>query len=198
MDLAQHYRALFRLHGDTPQSAQWSDRATQYRRFEILAEIGDISGKKILDFGCGTGEFASFLAARKVEVQYTGVDIVPEMLEFAQQKYPHFRFGNFEEFKTENFDYIFISGVFNNAIADNRGFYRQQLSECFTLAQEGMAFNMLSTHVDFLSEGLFYEDPAVVLDFAKRKLSPFVTLRHDYRVKPGVIPFEFTVYVYRR
>jgi hypothetical protein len=36
-----------------------------------------------------------------------------------------------------------------------------------------------------------------VFAFCKQELSPRVTLRHDYHVKDGVIPFEFTTYVYR-
>ncbi len=39
--------------------------------------------------------------------------------------------------------------------------------------------------------------PGAVFDFCKRQLSKLVCLRHDYRVKPNVIPFEFTMYVYR-
>ena len=34
--------------------------------------------------------------------------------------------------------------------------------------------------------------------FVKNEVTPYVTLRHDYEVKPGVIPFEFIIYAYHR
>ena len=92
---------------------------------------------------------------------------------------------------------MLASGVFNNAGADNWGMMTTLLGELFKLCRKGLAFNCLSTYVDYQDEGLFYVEPERVFAFCKQTLSPSVTLRHDYRVKPGVIPFEFTVYVTR-
>ncbi len=57
---------------------------------------------------------------------------------------------------------------------------------------------MMSTYVDYQDPGLFYEDPCLVFDFVKRNLTPFVVLKHDYRIKPDVIPFEFIIYAYKQ
>ena len=108
------------------------------------------------------------------------------------------RFGFFDDFKTEAFDYIFISGVFNNKIENNEGYYQDCLRILWERTRKGLAFNMMSAYVDYYDDDLFYEKPEKVFSFVKQNLSPYVVLRNDYQVKPGVIPFEFVVYVYRK
>ena len=46
--------------------------------------LGDISGKRVLDFGCGTGEDAVVLAVRGASV--VGIDISPELIELARKR----------------------------------------------------------------------------------------------------------------
>lgn len=48
------------------------------------------AGERIVDFGCGTGDLAARIAANGAEV--TGVDISPEMVERARNKYPNISF----------------------------------------------------------------------------------------------------------
>ena len=199
MDLAEHYRKLFFKYGDSPQAAQYSSLDTQEKRFEILLQIGSLDGKNILDFGCGTGQLATYIKKRGIPLSsYTGVDIVDEVLEVARRKHPEHRFCKPSFPSHERFDYIFISGVFNNKIPDNRSFYQKTICDCFSIAEEGLAFNMMSYYVDYYDPELFYEKPEVVFEFIKRNVSPYVTIRNDYQVKPGVIPFEFAVYIYKK
>jgi len=197
MDIADHYRALLRKYGDSPKAAQYSDIRTQEKRLQILTEIGALEGSRVLDFGCGTARLATYLEAHGIEVEYTGVDIVPEFFDIGREEHPKHRFGTMQEFSRERFDYVFISGVFNNRIEDNRAFYRRTLIDLFGQVDHGLAFNMMSTYVDYQDANLFYEAPEAAFSFAKRELSKRVVLRHDYEVKDGVIPYEFAVYVYR-
>lgn len=197
MDVEQHYRNLVRKHGDSAESAQYSDRASQEKRFEILSQIGSLQGKKILDFGCGTAHFATWLETRGIEVDYVGVDIVTDFFEFGKRKHPQHRFALWEEVATEEFDYAFVSGVFNNVREDNELFYQGVVRRLFSQVRTGLAFNLMSSYVDYRDEGLYYVDPETVFSFVKSELTPLVCLRHDYRVKPDVIPFEFAVYAYK-
>ena len=96
-----------------------------------------------------------------------------------------------------HFDYAIISGVFNNRVTDNWAFLTGALRLLFPHVRRGLAFNALSAYVDFQDEGLYYADPEAVFRFCKESLSPAVNLRHDYEVKPGVVPFEFTTQVFR-
>lgn len=195
--LTEHYKELLNQFGDSAESAQYSSRESQERRFEILSQIADLNGSNIIDFGCGTGHLATYLKAKGTVFNYTGVDVVEEFFDIARKKNPDSRFGLLGDFEREKFDYVFISGVFNNKRAGNRRFYEESIRKLFGMCTKGIAFNLMSTYVDYQDEGLFYESPERVFRFIKNELTPFVTLRHDYEVKPGVVPFEFAVYAYR-
>lgn len=196
-ELEKHYRQLFLQYGDSPEANQWSNEETQVKRFKVLAEVGDLGGSKILDFGCGTAHLATYLKQRDIKVTYTGVDLVEEMLDCAKKKHPEHTFCSLQEALESTYDYAFISGTFNNIRVDNKAFYRDIIKTLYPKVSKGLAFNMMSVYVDYYDNHLFYEKPEEAFSFIKKEISPFVVLRSDYQVKPGVIPFEFTMYVYR-
>ncbi|MEL7199132.1 MAG: class I SAM-dependent methyltransferase [Pseudomonadota bacterium] len=199
--LAKHYGDLVKQHGDGAESAQYADRETQERRMEILCEIGVTKDSKVLDFGCGTGQMLSLLKRTiGFEGEYVGYDISPEAVEFATSAHPDGRFevrNILENPPDEEFDFVLVSGVYNNAMSDNRGFFEAASKQLMQHVRKGYAFNMLSRFVDYFDDGLYYEDPLSAFKFCKEELSPLVSLRHDYAVRTGSIPFEFTLYVYK-
>ncbi|KGF72808.1 hypothetical protein DO97_04900 [Neosynechococcus sphagnicola sy1] len=168
---------------------------------EILLQIGELRTCKVLDFGCGTGHLLTLLKSKlNFHGEYVGYDISPEMITIARQKFPDIKFEQrniLTDGIPETFDYIFASGVFNNQLTDNWGWMTTLLTKLFSHTRIGVAFNALSTYVDYYESNLFYVSPEEVFRFCKSELSPCVTIRHDYQLKPGVIPFEFSVYVYR-
>lgn len=197
--LRDHYAGLVRAYGDAPEGAQWRDRATQEQRMVILTEIADLRLAKVLDFGCGTGHLLNVLHRQGFAGEYVGYDLVAEALGVAQTKHPGARFEQRDILRDgmpEQFDYILLNGVFNNAMSDNWGFMTATLRVLFGHVDGGLAFNALSTYIDYFDDGLFYVEPERVFRFCKEELSPRVTLRHDYEVRSGSLPFEFTVYVY--
>lgn len=195
--IIKHYQELLMLHGDSAEAAQYASVESQERRFEMLINIGNLSGAKILDFGCGTGHLATYLKKKGIDVKYTGVDVVDDLLSVGRMKHPEHRFGKLGDISFEKFDYVLVSGVFNNKHGGNRKFYQNSIRTLFDLCDRGLSFNMMSTYVDFRNDELFYESPERVFRFVKNEITPFVTLRHDYEVKSGVIPFEFIIYAYR-
>lgn len=81
---------------------------------EIAFHLGDISGKKILELGCGDGALIEYLPI-KAE-QYTGVDFSKNLLEIFKQKKPQYKTHTsgaieFLESCTEKYDLIFSFGV---------------------------------------------------------------------------------------
>ena len=192
--IESHYRNLLLQHGDTPAAAQYSSQKSQERRFFNLMRIGNLEGMRILDFGSGSGHLATYIKNHSISVEYTGVDIVPEFFIAGKEKHPQHRFGLLEEFIGEKFDYVFISGVFNNKRNNNRKFYQESLIELFSLCEKGLAFNMMSKYVDYEDKELFYEKPENAFGFVKRNLTPFVNLIHDYKLKAESIPFEFCIH----
>lgn len=197
--LAEHYDALAKEHGYSHNAVQQSSHDSQMRRFKILLEgFSNIEKMKILDFGCGAGHLYALLKELGFSGEYVGYDISQELVALARKNHPDARFeirNIFEQRPVETFDLVFISGVFNNEMGKNPDFLQDTLQILFPLCQVGMAFNCLSTYVDFKAEGLFYFDPCSVFDFCKQHLTPSVVLRHDYEIKEGVVPFEFSCYL---
>jgi ubiquinone/menaquinone biosynthesis C-methylase UbiE len=55
--------------------------------YGLLAEAGDLRGRRVLDVGCGTGTLAAWLA-QDAGARVWGVDPSPEMLDVARRKVP--------------------------------------------------------------------------------------------------------------
>lgn len=55
-------------------------------RRELLAQMGDLSDKKVLDVGCGTGSMALLLKQAYPAAEVVGLDGDPQILESARRK----------------------------------------------------------------------------------------------------------------
>jgi SAM-dependent methyltransferase len=201
--IREHYAAKVREHGDSPAAVQWADSATQERRMDVLAGIAPLTSAKILDFGCGTGHLLTYLESMGGCGEYVGYDLVPEMVELAAAKFPHARFEVVDVLAPtrapaapEQFDYVLVNGTFNNEVDDNWALLTDLLRALSARARRGIAFNLLSTYVDFRGEGLAYFEPERVFAFCKQEISPYVVLRHEYEVREGTGPYEMTFYVF--
>ena len=90
--IKDNYRNLFLKDGSGPEVGQWSAEG-QLFRFEKLIQIGNLSGSRVLDLGCGIGDLYPYLLERFENIDYTGIDIVPELVAYADQKYPKAKFS---------------------------------------------------------------------------------------------------------
>jgi SAM-dependent methyltransferase len=183
------------LFGDSPAALCWSPEG-QRARYSLLAEIATslegIEGKKILDYGCGKGDFYAFLRERGIRVHYTGTDINPDLVALAAAKYPECDFRVFdieEEELHERFDFIFLCGVFNARVEGATETLKNVIRKLFPHAREGLAVNALSSRAPSKDRELNYVSPAELLDFAVREITPHVTLRHD------LSPEDFTLFL---
>ncbi len=76
----------------------------------LLAELGDVTGKQVLDYGCGPGILARALAELGAETKV--YDINPEMREKAAEKIgPNNVFGRLEDIPQGQFDIIICNLV---------------------------------------------------------------------------------------
>ncbi|MGE0441746.1 MAG: trans-aconitate 2-methyltransferase [Gemmatimonadales bacterium] len=193
LPLVEHYRARFAEHGDAALATQMS-RAGQAFRFEKLFEIADLDGASVLDVGCGLGDMYPALRTRYPAARYQGIDVVPEMVAHAAAKYPEVAFRCHNLLETtlpERFDYVLMSVVFNNAMAESTAFLQLLVERAWAVAGRGLAFNFLSTHVNFAEASMAYHDPVAILDFSLRRLSRRVRLEHHYE------RCDVAVFVYR-
>src|SRR5438876_2437333 len=89
--MTANYRERFHKFGDAPESVGMSSDGQRFR-FRKLMEIGELRDRRVLDLGCGIGDFYPFLIEIFGQLHYTGIDLVQETVNHASKKYPHGRF----------------------------------------------------------------------------------------------------------
>ncbi len=181
-ELLQFYDRHLEKFGDSPQSLRWT-AGGQLRRYEaLLAVAGDLSGKSVLDFGCGKGDLWAFLRGRVPGVRYCGIDVNENLVSLAREKYPDVEFLalDIEEAPPERFfDTVLICGLFNLRIAGIRESMQRCLEILFPRCREALLLNVPSARSPHKGIEMFYADPGELLEFARRKLSPRSDLRED-------------------
>ena len=181
------------LHGDRPEAVGWTSKG-QILRYQTLLEAGDVHNNKILDFGCGKGDFYRFLKDRGIQAEYSGFDINEKLIVLARQKYPEAEFRVFDietDISDGKFDYVFLCGVFNLRVTGLEITIHNILTKLFQHCRKGLAFNALSDLNPKKDFELYYVSPEKIFTFAVKSLSPYVSLRHD-RMR-----YDFTLFVYR-
>ena len=188
--ILKQYDERLDAHGYDPKTLGW-DKGRHPLRFEVLLSQWDISGTRVLDFGCGFGDLYGHTRAAGIDFDYLGIDLNPRLSEEARRQYPEARFEA-RDVSTDGlegtFDYIFSSGVHNTPMDDNQAFTEGTFELFARHAKRGFAVNFLSDQVDRKLEDAHHTHPAATLDLAYRH-SRRVLLRNDY------MPFEFTVFV---
>jgi SAM-dependent methyltransferase len=191
--LIQLYEDRFAVMGYDMRTLGWKGREDQALRFEILCDVGDLTGKRLCDVGCGFGDMHKYLVSRFGRVAYTGIDLAPSLVEKARELHPgvDFRVQDIlDDRLTERFDYFLLSGALNYRFADNMTVTRDMLALMFELADEGVAVNFLTSYVNYEHPRNFHHSPETVFTLA-RSMTPWVTIRHDYPL------WEFTLFMYR-
>ena len=181
-ELLDFFGRHLRHHGDSPQAVRWTARGQQRRYEAFLAVCGDLSGKSVLDFGCGKGDLYGFLRARGVECAYTGVDIHPDLVALARVKNPEAEFiaTDIEEAPLERiFDVVLACGVFNLRVGGIGESVKAILPLLFGYAREALHANFLSARAPRHDVELHYVDPVRLLAFAREHLARTATVRED-------------------
>lgn len=165
-------------------------------RFKVLTEIGDFRGKRILDLGCGIGDFYQYLQDHNIDCEYTGYDINQNIVQLAKERFPdiNFEVKDILEEEFPKFDYIVSTSSFNNRLEhiQNYDFVHRILKTCYNHIEEngGIAIDFLVSYVDYKYDYAFYYEPERVFSLSK-KITRRVMLRNDYPL------FEFAIYLYK-
>jgi SAM-dependent methyltransferase len=182
--LISFYDRNLLIHGDRPEALRWTADGQRKQYGLLLGMAGDIEGKKVLDYGCGKGDFYGFLRERGIDVNYTGLDINPSLIELARKKYSvcgRAAFGVFDvedEALSEDFDFIFLCGVFNTNVEGVADTFKRVSERLFRHARRGLALTAVSSHVRERDFELNYTSPEEMLRFALG-LTPRVSLSRE-------------------
>lgn len=166
------YLAAIRREGAGFRALLWASAATQAMRFAAIADAMDLSGKSILDAGCGRADLVEFLRARKIEyTHYVGMEAIGPLAEIARQRCGHER----EMIVQADFvrdpgrlymgaDVIVFCGSLNTlSVAE---FYRS-LTHGIEASAEGMVFNFLCSPLLAHAKHLAWHRPSDVIDFLR-------------------------------
>lgn len=199
-ETCKYYESKLKKFGSNARGVDWKDVFSQKLRFRVLAEIADLSGKKIHDIGCGCGHFFGYLKEQNIKCHYTGSDISYQMIQKAKESYPEGQFHTANILETEadwmKSDFITVSGLFyvktGFTSKEWKDFVSEMLLKMFNFAREGISFNLMSSYVDYEEPHLFYCPPQEMFDFCVKNLARHVVIRHDYNL------WEYSVYVYKK
>lgn len=191
-EVARFFRLHLQLHGPNWRGLGWQSRTNQERRFAVLLEVAPLANARVLDVGCGVGDLYGYMLRKGIRAQYTGVDILPEMVAYARERYPEARFevgDALQGLGPERFDYVLSSGAFNVNFGSNQAAVQNILPELLACSTRGVAINFLSTRARERDAILYNYDPEAMLSFC-RTLTPRV------RLVEGYLTNDFTLYLY--
>jgi len=169
---------------DTDRLSHWR---RQLKRFEVLRQLGQLDGRRVLDLGCGGGDWYLFLKDAGCRPLYTGVDGDAEAVarcraRFAGDPSCVFEAGGVMDYQpSEPFDYV-IAGSLPSTEA---------LTRVFSWCTLGAAVSFASVRPLSPAQRGRYADPAAIVKAALR-LTPSLRLAHDY------LPGDFTLFLYKR
>jgi SAM-dependent methyltransferase len=197
-ELLERYRQRWQEYGYDSRTLGWN-KDCQWVRFGAAFEgIGEDECGSIVDLGCGFGDLLGYLRWRGWKGRYTGVELVPELVEEARRRYANDPAANFVTSDVATFestsktDMAVALGVFNHRLhQDNLEFARQAIENMWRLTERIVVCDFLSTssHPDHRREDLFYADPREIYGLAAR-YSRRVLIHHAY------MPFEFQVKIW--
>ncbi len=187
--LRPYVRAAAR-HGGTFEAQLWRNREGQRIRFEAIVSLAgttSFEGRRVLDLGCGIGDFAAHLADTGIAVaEGVGVEAVPELRGAAAARdLPRwsFRAGDFVADPTViaavGPDVVVCSGSLNT-LPPRRA--REVVTHAYAASRLGVVFNFLSDAGTRAGEDLHPArrfDTMRMLRFAVG-LSPRVAFRQDH------------------
>jgi SAM-dependent methyltransferase len=201
--IIDHYERCLAKHGDTHLGVDWPnarDAETRYRiMLDVIRQPGN-SRTTLLDFGCGAAHLYEYLLRHnRKDIDYIGVDASARFIELSRAKYPHLSFYCVDVLASGELpeaDYVVMNGVLTEkrelAFNEMHEYMLRLVSAVFSAARLGMAFNVMSGHVDWCRNDLFHVPYDTLAAFLRAKVSRHFLFRSDYGLS------EYTAYVYRK
>ncbi len=187
-----HRHRITTYKAGTVKALGWRGSESQLKRFEALADVGDLNKACILDLGCGYGDLKGYLDQKFSDFTYIGIDQMPEFIAEAQSIYSHhtkttFHQSDFSRLAFPEVDYVLASGALGYRCADP-DFYTDMISKMFAAAKVALAFNMLDA-------ACFPDDPLLTGHDAEQILGFCRSLSPRVKVIQGYLEDDFTIFI---
>lgn len=200
--IVDHYEACLAQHGDSHLGVDWPSKQDAEKRYCVMLEVvrNNTTGLTLLDFGCGASHLYHYLQrSRFAGLKYYGLDISPAFCSLSHAKFPQNDYICMDVLadseKLGVFDYVVMNGVFTEkcdlTFTEMFAYFKQMLRIIFPKVRRGIAFNVMSTAVDWERKDLFHLSTDTLVSFLVKELSRHFVIRNDYGL------YEYTVYVYK-
>lgn len=197
-NMVQRYTKRYRDLGYHVRTLGWGSAEQQRRRFAMTLTLGlDLTGTRVVDFGCGFGDYYDFLQDAGVSCHsYLGLDVNPDLLHEARARHgddPRTAFAQMDLTRKQSGEPLgdvgVMLGVLNlnlHEAFDNETYSRQLITRAFGLVRQALIVDFLSARLDPgypREDFVYYHEPGKILNFAL-SLTPDVVLKHDYLPLP--------------
>lgn len=203
LSIVSHYEACLEQYGDSHLGVDWPRSEDVQKRYRVMLEVirPRSAGQSVslLDFGCGAAHLNEYIREQQLDyIEYAGLDLSEKFVRLSQSKFPANRFFVLdlldENASLPVFDYVVLNGVFTEkrelSFDEMLSYLKQLLRRVFAHAAVGIAFNVMSKHVDWERGDLFHLPFDTLAEFLKQELGRNFVFRNDYGL------YEYTTYVY--
>jgi SAM-dependent methyltransferase len=202
--IVNHYEACLDRHGDTHLGVDWPNAEQADTRHGVMLDLvrgrGLTGRPHLLDFGCGTSHLYDYMLRCDItDIEYAGLDISPRFVEVARRKHPENRYWCMDVLADDSelpaFDYVVMNGVFTEKLDlsfdEMFAFLRAVVGRVWEHTTAGIAFNVMSKHVDWERDDLFHLPFNELASWLVSLIGRNFLIRSDYGL------YEYTTYVYR-
>jgi SAM-dependent methyltransferase len=201
--ILRHYEECFEKYGASHRGMDWPNEEDLVKRFDVMLEVVRPNAEKpvsILDLGCGVGLLVDHLQATDAlnAFDYWGIDLSTKMVAAARERHPAQRFESRDILSNPLpagcVDYVIMNGLLTEKVQLSQptmeAYATDIIKMAFDACRRGIAFNVMSTHLDWLRNDLFHWPLDSVAAFLVSQCSRSIVIRMDYGL------YEYTVYVY--
>jgi len=183
----------------------WPNEQDLATRFAVMLQVVRPADSpkpvSILDIGCGVGLLLDYLQGRADldQYEYWGIELSAKILAAACKRHPAQRFETrdilLEPLPAQCVDYVVMNGLLTEKLVLNQqrmeAYARDIIKAAFAACRCGIAFNIMSTHVDWKRDDLFHWSLDRIVSFLVEECSRILVIRMDYGL------YEYMVYVYK-
>lgn len=202
-EILDHYDRCLLKYGDTAEGANWPNEAGRQVRYQVMLDvIRDPTPVVLCDFACGTGELLTYARNKAINIRYIGADRSLDALRLARQKFPDGKFVHIDVLTASNeeleqlvADYMVVNGHFTVRAGLSNDemwiFLTEVVNRLWLRTRKGIAFNVMSSHVDWERNDLFHVPFDQLAAYLHALAGRNIVLRADYGL------YEYTAYAFR-
>jgi|SRR5215213_2826487 len=199
--IVSHYETCLDRYGDSHLGVDWPRAEDVNKRYRVMLDVIRPAEQTVslLDFGCGAAHLNEYIREQRLDhIEYAGLDLSEKFVRLSQSKFPGNRFFCLdlldENASLPVFDYIVLNGVFTEkrelSFDEMLSYFKRLVARVFEHAKIGIAFNVMSKHVEWERDDLFHLPFDTLAAFLTGELTRNFVFRNDYGL------YEYTTYVY--